>query len=177
MRRASGRRGGVIPSGYVIALGSNRRGRHGAPADEVRAALAAIGGVVAASPLLATAPIGPATRRFVNAAALIASDEAPPALLARLQAVEADFGRRPGRRWRDRVIDLDIILWSGGVWADERLTIPHALFRVRRFVLDPLAALVPDWRDPMTGRTARQLAARLTRRAPLRKRRGSGAGP
>ena len=38
-----------MPSSYVIALGSNRRGRHGTPADEVRAALAAIGGVVMTS--------------------------------------------------------------------------------------------------------------------------------
>lgn len=154
-------------SSYVIALGSNRRGRHGGPADAVRAALAAIGGVVAMSPLLATAPLGPSSRRFVNAAAVITSDESPPALLARLKAIEADFGRRAGQRWGVRVIDLDIVLWSGGVWADDHLTIPHPAFRDRRFVLDPLVALVPDWRDPLTGLTIRQLAARLTRRARL----------
>ncbi|MDB5682260.1 MAG: folK [Sphingomonas bacterium] len=156
-----------MTSSYVIALGSNRRGRHGGPADEVRAALAAIGGVVAASPLTATAPMGPSSRRFANAAAMIDSDESPPVLLARLKAIEADFGRRPGRRWGDRVIDLDVILWSQGVWGDDRLTIPHPAFRQRRFVLDPLVRIVPDWRDPLTGLTVRQLAARLTRRARL----------
>jgi 2-amino-4-hydroxy-6-hydroxymethyldihydropteridine diphosphokinase len=165
------------PFRYVIALGSNRRGRHGGPADAVRAALGAIGGVVAVSPLIATPPLGPAARRFVNAAAVIESDETPRDLLARLKAIEAAFGRRPGQRWRDRVIDLDIVLWSGGVWADDRLTIPHALFRERRFVLDPLAALVPDWRDPLTGRTVRQLAARLTRRVPRPTSRLAGRGP
>jgi len=154
-------------STYVIALGSNRRGRHGGPADEVRAALAALGGVVAVSPLIETPPLGPSSRCFVNAAALIDSDETPRDLLARLKAIEADFGRRPGQRWRERVIDLDIVLWSGGAWADDRLTIPHAAFRERAFVLDPLAALVPDWRDPLMGLTMRQLAARLTRRSRL----------
>ena len=166
-----------MASSFVIALGSNRRGRHGSPAAEVRAALDAIGGVVAASPIVATAPLGPSSRRFANAAALIESDEAPPDLLDRLQAIEAEFGRRHGLRWGQRVIDLDIILWSGGMWADDRLIVPHPLFRQRRFVLSPLATIVPDWRDPLTGLTVRQLAARLTRRAPLRKRRGSGAGP
>lgn len=154
-----------MPSSYVIALGSNRRGRHGAPADEVRAALAALaaigGGVVMTSPLVATAPLGPARRRFVNAAALVESDDTPPQLLARLKAIEAAFGRRRGQRWTDRVIDLDIILWSGGAWASEGLTLPHPEFRRRDFVLRPLAAIVPDWRDPLTGRTIRQLAARL----------------
>ena len=98
---------------------------------------------------------------------MIESDEQPPDLLDRLKAIEADFGRRPGQRWRERVIDLDIILWSEGVWADDLLTIPHPAFRQRRFVLDPLAQIAPDWRDPLTDLTVRQLAARLTRRARL----------
>jgi 2-amino-4-hydroxy-6-hydroxymethyldihydropteridine diphosphokinase len=150
-----------MPSSYVIALGSNRRGRHGTPADEVRAALAAIGGVVMTSPLVTTAPLGPARRRFVNAAALIESDDSPPELLARLKAIEAAFGRRRGQRWTDRVIDLDIVLWSNGAWASDGLTVPHPQFRRRDFVLRPLVAIVPDWRDPVTALTIRQLAARL----------------
>lgn len=151
-----------MPSSYVIALGSNRRGRHGAPADEVRAALAAIGGdVVMTSPFITTPPLGPARRRFVNAAALIESDDSPPEMLARLKAIEAAFGRRRGQRWTDRVIDLDIILWSGGSWSSDGLTVPHPEFRRRDFVLRPLVAVVPDWRDPVTGLTIRQLAARL----------------
>jgi len=150
-----------MPSSYVIALGSNRRGRHGAPADEVRAALAAIGGVVMTSPLVATAPLGPARRRFVNAAALVESEDSPPEMLARLKAIETAFGRRRGQRWTDRVIDLDIVLWSDGAWASDGLTVPHPEFRRRDFVLRPLVAIVPDWRDPLTGLTVRQLAARL----------------
>ena len=151
-----------MPSSYVIALGSNRRGRHGTPADEVRAALAAIGGdVVMTSPFITTAPLGPARRRFVNAAALIESDDSPPEMLARLKAIEAAFGRRRGQRWTDRVIDLDIVLWSGGSWSSDGLTVPHPEFRRRDFVLRPLVAVVPDWRDPVTGLTIRQLAARL----------------
>ncbi|WP_066590494.1 2-amino-4-hydroxy-6-hydroxymethyldihydropteridine diphosphokinase [Sphingomonas pruni] len=154
-----------MPSSYVIALGSNRRGRHGMPADEVRAALAALaasgGAVVMTSPLITTAPLGPARRRFVNAAALVESDDTPPEMLARLKAIEAAFGRRCGQRWTDRVIDLDIILWSGGAWASDGLTVPHPEFRRRDFVLRPLVAIVPDWRDPVTRLTVRQLAARL----------------
>jgi len=150
-----------MPSSYVIALGSNRRGRHGTPADEVRAALAAVSGVVTTSSLVATAPLGPARRRFVNAAALVESEDSPPELLARLKAIETAFGRRRGQRWTDRVIDLDIILWSGGAWASDGLTVPHPEFRRRDFVLRPVAAIVPDWRDPVTGLTIRQLAARI----------------
>ena len=145
---------------YVIALGSNRRGRHGSPRQELAAAIAAIGGMVARSPVIETAPLGPSRRRFSNAAILVESAETPPDLLARLKQIERDFGRRNGRRWDARVIDLDVILWSGGAWSSPGLTIPHPQFRLRSFVLDPLVRLVPDWCDPLTGRTIRQLAAR-----------------
>lgn len=151
---------------YAIGIGSNRPGRHGAPAAEVRAAIDALGGTIAASPIVASAPLGPSSRRFANAAVLIESDEAPPALLARLKAIEADFGRRSGRRWGARVIDLDILLWSGGAWGAPALTLPHRDYRRRRFVLAPLAAIAPDWRDPLTGRTTRQLLHAIDRPRP-----------
>ena len=162
---------------YLIGLGSNRRGRHGSPVGEVRAALAAIGGVQAASGIVASAPLGPSRRAFANAAALVASDELPPVLLARLKAIEAGFGRRRGRRWGARVIDLDLLFWSGGVWASPGLVVPHPPARDRAFVLAPLAAIAPDWRDPVTGLHVRHLRHRLTARRPLPRHSRAGEGP
>ena len=160
-------------SWYLIALGSNRRSRHGGPAQTVRAAAAAIG-ARALSPVIASAPVGPSTRRFANAVALVDSVAAPPAMLARLKAVERAFGRRRGRRWGARVVDLDLIGWSGGIWRSRPLTIPHRAYRDRAFVLAPLLAVAPGWRDPVTGLTPRQLHARLTRARPVNRRRGVG---
>lgn len=160
---------------YLIGLGSNRSGRHGRPHDEVRAALTELGGI--AAPIVASAPVGPSIRRYANAVALIASAESPPELLARLKRIERAFGRRRGRRWGARVIDLDILLWSGGAWGSRDLTIPHVALRDRDFVLGPLAALVPGWRDPVSGLTVRQLYRRLTDRPvpPSRRIRGAGS--
>ena len=151
---------------YAIAIGSNRRGRHGAPEREVLAAMAALGRVSARSRILRTAPLGPSNRRFANAVAILESDEVPPALLRRLKAIERDFGRPRGRIWGARVIDLDIVLWSGGAWRESRLTVPHPRFRERDFVLAPLLEVAPGWRDPVTGFSVRQLRARLTRPTP-----------
>lgn len=151
---------------YVIALGSNRRGRHGRPADEVGAAVNVLGKVVAASRVIETPPIGPSIRRFANAVVIIESEEGPVALLARLKAIERAFGRRRGERWGARVLDLDIILWSGGLWWSAGLTVPHTAFRARGFVLGPLAQIAPGWRDPLTHKTMRQLAFAATRRNP-----------
>lgn len=154
------------PGLYAIALGSNRSGRHGGPSAELAAALAEVGGVRAVSRTFKTPAVGPSDRRFVNQAAIIESDEAPPALLARLKAIERAFGRRRGERWGARVIDLDIILWSGGAWTSPGLVIPHVAFRHRRFVLDPLAQVAADWRDPVTRRTVRHLSAIDRKRRP-----------
>lgn len=158
----------MATSTYLIALGSNRPGRHGRPEAQVRAALAAIGGMVATSRIIATPPLGPSIRRFANACALIESDEAPPQLLARLKAIERAFGRRPGRRWGARVIDLDIILWSGGTWRSRGLTVPHPRYAARDFVLAPAAEIALDWRDPLTGAAIRQMRARRRARRPRR---------
>lgn len=155
---------------YLIALGSNRLGRLGTPEQVVRAARESIGALRLVSPVIASAPLGPSSRRFANAVALVDSDEQPPAMLTRLKAIERAFGRRRGRRWGARVIDLDLIGWSGGAWESPGLTIPHPRFRERAFVLAPLVAIAPTWRDPSTGLTARQLHARLTAARPVNRR-------
>ncbi len=116
----------------------------------------------AVSPIMRSAPVGPSQRLYANAAAVIEGEKPPEAALADLQAVERAFGRqRRGQRWRARPLDLDIVLWSGGIFASNRLAIPHPLFRQRDFVLRPAAVIAPDWRDPVTGLSVRQLAARL----------------
>lgn len=164
-------------STYLVALGSNRRGRHGAPRAEIAAAIAALPGLIAAAPIVTSAPVGPSIRQFANTAALIRTPLSPTALLRELKSIERAFGRRRGQRWGARVIDLDIILWSGGVFSGPALTIPHPAFRTRDFVLAPLLPLAPRWRDPVSGRTIAQLHARLTRRRSVTRRVVAGAGP
>ena len=161
---------------YVIGIGSNRRhGRYGSPHAVITAAALALNGdgllLLGATVAIETAALGPAGRRFANAAALIESALPPPALLALLNKIEARFGRRRGRRWGARVLDLDILLWSGGRWRgkvhDRGLTIPHRGLWARNFALGPAAELVSGWRDPETGWTMAHRLARLRKRRPI----------
>lgn len=123
--------------------------------------------LIAVSPIIPTPALGPAGRSFANAAVIVATDIDPPALLAKLKAMEAAFGRRRGRRWGARVLDLDIVLWSGGRWSrhGDRLVIPHRALELRDFVLRPLSTIAPDWRIGAGARTVRHARARLIRRA------------
>jgi 2-amino-4-hydroxy-6-hydroxymethyldihydropteridine diphosphokinase len=165
----------MAKTSYAIALGSNRRSRHGSPAETLRAALAALG-PVAASRIRATPALGPAGRSFANAVAVVESELLPDALLAALKTLERGFGRRPGKRWGARVLDLDIVLWSEGAWGGPGPIVPHPEYRRRAFVLAPLAEIAPGWRDPLSGATVRQLLARLTAKRPA-PRSDAGQGP
>lgn len=148
----------------LVAIGSNRRhGRHGAPAGVVRAAIAALPGVVAASPIFTTAPLGPGTRRYANAVVALDWPGTLPDLLRRLKGMERAFGRRRGRHWGDRVLDLDIIAAGDLVVRGRALTVPHPELAQRRFVLDPLVTVAFGWRHPISGLSARQLRARAMR--------------
>ncbi|WP_296678404.1 2-amino-4-hydroxy-6-hydroxymethyldihydropteridine diphosphokinase [Novosphingobium sp.] len=152
---------------YLIALGSNApHHRHGRPERVLAAALDALReqglAVTAASRIVRSAPVGPSRRRYANAAALIETRLSPDRTLNMLKGIEAQFGRRSGgQQWTSRVIDLDIVLWSGGAWAAPDLVVPHMAFRVRDFVLTPLIGIAAQWRDPLTRLTVRQLRAQL----------------
>ncbi len=119
--------------------------------------------ILCRSKTVASKPVGPSRRQYANAAILVASPLDPPDMLTKLQAVEKRYGRqRRGQPWRARPIDLDIILWDGGAWNSRELTIPHPVFHERNFVLGPASEVAPHWRDPNTGLTMRQLAARAS---------------
>ena len=161
---------------YALALGSNRplSGQR-TPKMLVREAvdrLQRVGRVLAMAPTLTSSPIGPSLRQYANSALLIESHLAPEAMLSALKMIEAGLGRRRHRRWGARSIDIDIILWSGGRWQSRTLDIPHSAFRARDFVLSPLCAIVPGWRDPVSGLSIRQLRARLRKAQVLVRPRG-----
>jgi 2-amino-4-hydroxy-6-hydroxymethyldihydropteridine diphosphokinase len=154
---------------YAVAIGSNRRhARHGAPTGTVAAAIAELDAafaLFAASPIILNPAVGGAGREFANAVALVESPLDPVPMLAAVKAIERAFGRRPGKRWSNRVLDLDLVAWSGGKHASRTLTIPHPRLADRDFVLGPLSVIAPDW--PLIGPlTARHLMARLGKPRP-----------
>jgi 2-amino-4-hydroxy-6-hydroxymethyldihydropteridine diphosphokinase len=152
---------------YAIAIGSTRRHvRHGRPAGVVEAAIARLDAefeLFDASPIILNKAVGGAGRDFANAVALVESRLAPPPMLAALKAIEREFGRRRGKRWGPRVLDLDLAAWDGPRLVSRRLSIPHPRLKDREFVLGPLAAIAPGWRV-MIGLTPRHLASRLGKR-------------
>ena len=146
-----------------------RHPRYGLPRAVLKAALAALEAagvrIVARSPTVTSRPLGPSERQFANAVAVIECDHAPEQCLTLLQSIETRFGRkRIGQPWRARVIDLDILMWSGGAFASKRLAIPHPEMVRRDFALRPASAIAGDWRDSVSGLSIRQLWKRSQRK-------------
>lgn len=127
-------------------------------------ALAGLAGtrVCARSGLYETEPLGVTDQpRFVNLAVQLETGLAPEDLLAALQAIERDLGRRPGDRWGPRVIDLDLLFYDQRVIDAPGLCLPHPRLAERRFVLAPLAEIAPELRHPILGHSMSKLLADL----------------
>jgi 2-amino-4-hydroxy-6-hydroxymethyldihydropteridine diphosphokinase len=141
-----------------LGLGSNMGDRQAM----LREALAALESpklhIRRVSPVYETEPMYvPGQHWFLNMAAEAETDLFPLQLLHRTSRVEARLGRRRLTPKGPRTIDIDILLFGNSVMRTPSLEIPHPRFRERRFVLAPLADLVPELRDPVTRKTVRQL--------------------
>lgn len=96
---------------------------------------------------------------FLNGAASVETDLSPRQLLARLQLIECELGRRrAGPRFGPRVIDLDLLLYGSLTVSEPEIEIPHPRLHLRRFALEPLAELDPELEVPGKGPVSALLA-------------------
>jgi 2-amino-4-hydroxy-6-hydroxymethyldihydropteridine diphosphokinase len=141
----------------AIALGSNVGDRHATLNDAVDALRPIVRGLRASS-FLDTPYVGDDLQPPVLNGAVVGVTFLPAhALLERLLEIEQQFGRTRPYGGAPRTLDLDLILYGDSVIDEPGLIVPHPRFRDRRFVLEPLAEIAPDWRDPVTGKTTTEL--------------------
>ncbi len=94
---------------------------------------------------------------FLNQVLECETDLLPRVLLAKLQKIEREMGRKKIVPKGPRLIDIDILLVGSSIIATENLQVPHPRMAERRFVLESLAELAPELRHPITNRSVREM--------------------
>ena len=151
----------MIAVPVAIAIGSNLGDR----AHYLRDAAQRLSALVVdleLSPFFETDPVGVGDQpTFLNGAIVGRCRLTAVRLLESMLKIETACGRVRAGTGAARTLDLDLILYGNETIDEPGLVVPHPRFRERRFVLEPLALVAGNWRDPLTGFTVAELLARL----------------
>lgn len=150
----------------VLLLGSNEGERVSLLMRAVGEVARRIGTVSCASSLYETEPWGFETEQnFLNQALVVDTDMEADEVLRVALEIEKDLGRvRPKDTvgYASRTMDIDLIFYNSVMMDSPHLTLPHPRMQVRRFVLEPLAQIIPDYIHPKIRKTMRQLLDECT---------------
>ena len=145
-----------------IALGSNLGDKENNLKEALRRLTEKGITVCRVSGFISTEPYGVADQPdFLNAVAEIETDKSPAELLQILLLTEREMGRKRIRRWGERNIDLDLLLYDDRIIDLPELKVPHPDMQNRDFVLCPLVQIAPDVMHPVLKKTAGQLSKEL----------------
>jgi 2-amino-4-hydroxy-6-hydroxymethyldihydropteridine diphosphokinase len=146
-----------------LLIGGNEGDRKAMLAEARTHLDAAAGTIRQVSSLYETAPWGKSDQGwFLNQALQLETEKDPPTLLKTLLLIEEKMGRRRLEKYGSRRIDLDILFFNDAILRRPDLIIPHPEIANRRFVLEPLNEIAPDYFHPALHRSVRELLLACT---------------
>ncbi len=117
-----------------------------------------IGPVTAVSSLYQTAAWGVSDQPdFLNQVLVVKTIYSPMDVLIKCLEIEKALGRERRERWRERLIDIDLLFYDQLVLQDDDLTIPHPRLHLRNFTLIPLLEIAPNFIHPVFEKTIETL--------------------
>jgi 2-amino-4-hydroxy-6-hydroxymethyldihydropteridine diphosphokinase len=143
-----------------LALGSNLGDKNKKLLIALALIAEKIGAVSDVSSVYETEPWGfKSENAFLNQVVSVKTSLSSSKLLDAIQTIEKEMGRTPKTRqeYEDRIIDIDIILYDNLIFKSETLELPHPLLHLRRFVLEPLNEICPDYIHPVFKKKIKKL--------------------
>lgn len=129
-----------------------------------------VGKIVGASGVFETAAWGKIDQSdFFNQVLQLESNHSPEELLTKTLSIENRMGRVRMEKWGERTIDIDILYYADEVMTTDRLTLPHPGIPIRRFVLEPLCDLAPEFVHPSLKKSNSQLLAECEDSLPVKR--------
>jgi deoxyguanosine kinase len=143
----------------LISLGSNKGNRKKNLAQALFQINQNLGELIAISPIYETASWGYKDDAYLNNAICLSTSMEPIKLLDALLEIEVKFGRirSLSKEYQARELDLDIILIEGVVVNHPKLQVPHPRMSARKFVLQPLVDIVPNWEHELLHTSLKEL--------------------
>lgn len=164
----------------VLLIGGNQGDRESLMQQATELIRQRIGSVAAFSGLYETEPWGDfevedgkeKVEGFLNRALLVETTLSPWQVLRTALSIEDSLGRRrpglpppssssPSRIYHSRPMDIDLIFYDDRVVDTPELTLPHPRMHLRRFVLEPMAEILPGYRHPVLGKTVSEMLKSL----------------
>ncbi|HVV53746.1 MAG TPA: 2-amino-4-hydroxy-6-hydroxymethyldihydropteridine diphosphokinase [Mucilaginibacter sp.] len=145
-----------------LLLGSNLGNRQMYLSEAVRRIGHEIAPVIRTSSLYETQAWGKTDEPdYLNQVAELKTDLPPKEILKQILNIEKAMGRKREEKWGSRIIDIDVLFYDSLVISGPELTIPHPEMHKRRFTLEPLNELIPDFVHPVLGKTVAELKNEL----------------
>lgn len=140
-----------------LGLGSNIGNRIGFLRKTI-SEVNALAPVRSTSPVYETQPVEmESASPFYNMVIEVETDLQPSELIRRLKSIERKMGRKSGTHMLDREIDIDILLYEGFSYSDDKVRVPHPQMEHRRFVLEPFKEIAPLVVHPILNQTIASL--------------------
>ncbi len=132
-----------------LSLGSNEGDRKAWLEQGIKQIELTIGSVTRQSSMYQTAAWGKTDQpAFLNMVIKVASLCSPTEILELAQQIETKTGRQRTIKWGARTLDIDILFYDSLISNDVSLVLPHPFLHLRRFTLEPLNEIAPDFVHP-----------------------------
>ena len=158
----------------LVGIGSNLCSKkYGKPVDNCKEAIDVLKKemiIESLSPWYQSEPLPLSNQPwYINGVLKVKTSLNPNNLLKTLLKIENSFGRTRKKKNESRVIDLDLLTYNDLVIDSKLLVIPHARMHIRRFVLDPLIDIAPEWVHPTLKIEATELRKKIKDQQNIKK--------